>query len=680
MNWNKPRNIIYQAVALPVVTGLMLLAVSCVPMEKKEMSATLAIGIDQPSIRGIYNLQQRQDIDSLLLLLDSENPSDIYAVARAFASIKDSSVLEALLPHLANQHDRVRAMVAEAIGQIGSSRVEGDLTTAFDGRDSARLYETANGAILEAMGKVGSLQFLRLLSTISTYTYTDTLLLLGQARGIYRYATRGMAIPEGTATMVNYLADDNIPMEVRIIAANYLHRAQGIDLAPHAEQLTASWHGESQPYIRMCLATALGKLKKQAAMKLLLSSLGTESDYRVKCNIIRSLQAYPYGEVSSEILALTRSDNRHVAETAAEYFVNYGVERDVARYRSAMADARFWQVKALLAEATNKHLTSMFTAAKISLQNEIQSAIKNADDPYAKAAWLKAWGAEIRNFESLPKYFAADEHSVVRIQAVSSLIDACTDKKFDAFFAGEGHLIRNQIGGYLGNALKSGDAALVALVAGAVSNEKSGLKSALADYKDDFASVLGKLKLPDELETYIEVSNALAAYGVQTPDIPNGQKNVPGIDWNRLLSLSTDTKVQVTTTAGDIVMEIYPDRAPGTVSSFLHLVDVGFYKGKVFHRVVPNFVIQTGCPRGDGFGNLDFTLRSEVAGAYYDSEGYVGMASAGPHTEGTQFFITHSPTPHLDGRYTIFGKVISGMDVVHRISIGDTIRDVLILN
>ena len=72
------------------------------------------------------------------------------------------------------------------------------------------------------------------------------------------------------------------------------------------------------------------------------------------------------------------------------------------------------------------------------------------------------------------------------------------------------------------------------------------------------------------------------------------------------------------------------------------------------------------------------STRSELAGAYYNDEGYIGMASAGPHTEGTQWFITHSPTPHLDGRYTIFGKVTSGMDVVHRIGIGDTIKQITI--
>jgi len=88
-------------------------------------------------------------------------------------------------------------------------------------------------------------------------------------------------------------------------------------------------------------------------------------------------------------------------------------------------------------------------------------------------------------------------------------------------------------------------------------------------------------------------------------------------------------------------------------------------------------VIQTGCPRGDGYGSLDYSIRSELTQIYYDSEGFIGMASAGNDTEGTQWFITHSATPHLDGNYTIFGKVIEGMDVVHKIQQGDKINEII---
>jgi cyclophilin family peptidyl-prolyl cis-trans isomerase len=94
--------------------------------------------------------------------------------------------------------------------------------------------------------------------------------------------------------------------------------------------------------------------------------------------------------------------------------------------------------------------------------------------------------------------------------------------------------------------------------------------------------------------------------------------------------------------------------------------------------VVPNFVIQGGCNRGDGFGSEDYSIRSEFNLRRY-TEGSVGMASAGKDTEGTQWFITHSPTPHLDGRYTIFATVSKGMEVVHAMEVGDKIIDVSLI-
>ena len=111
-------------------------------------------------------------------------------------------------------------MAAVAVGQLGSPLAEAPLTAAFDGRDSARLFEAANSMILESMGKIGNAQFLRALSTISTYQSIDTLLLLGQARGIYRYALRDMVDPEGTATMLRYMADAAIPISVTV---SYTH-------------------------------------------------------------------------------------------------------------------------------------------------------------------------------------------------------------------------------------------------------------------------------------------------------------------------------------------------------------------------------------------------------------------------------------------------------------------------
>ena len=108
--------------------------------------------------------------------------------------------------------------------------------------------------------------------------------------------------------------------------------------------------------------------------------------------------------------------------------------------------------------------------------------------------------------------------------------------------------------------------------------------------------------------------------------------------------------------------------------NFVQLVRTGFYNGKRFHRVVPGFVTQGGDPGGDGYGGLDFTIRTETPPLYYDGPGYIGMASAGPHTEGVQFFFTHAAAPHLDGRYTIFGRVTEGLDAVLALRRGDDMR------
>jgi cyclophilin family peptidyl-prolyl cis-trans isomerase/HEAT repeat protein len=138
-----------------------------------------------------------------------------------------------------------------------------------------------------------------------------------------------------------------------------------------------------------------------------------------------------------------------------------------------------------------------------------------------------------------------------------------------------------------------------------------------------------------------------------------------------------DKKVTATirTSKGRIRIEFFPQDAPITVDSFITLARKGYFNDLTFHRVVPNFVIQGGDPRGDGEGGPGYQMRCELNTRPY-TRGAVGMALSGKDTGGSQFFITHSPQPHLDGGYTVFGQVISGMEVVDRISRGDVIHRV----
>jgi len=132
---------------------------------------------------------------------------------------------------------------------------------------------------------------------------------------------------------------------------------------------------------------------------------------------------------------------------------------------------------------------------------------------------------------------------------------------------------------------------------------------------------------------------------------------------------------EIVTERGTIVLELFGGDAPLTVQNFLTLARQGFYRDTRFHRVVPNFVAQDGDPRGDGNGGPGYTIRDELNPRPYD-RGAVGMALSGPDTGGSQYFITHSPQPHLDGHYTVFGRVGSGEDVLDRLVQGDRVFEV----
>ncbi|WP_449536815.1 peptidylprolyl isomerase [Ferdinandcohnia sp. Marseille-Q9671] len=126
-----------------------------------------------------------------------------------------------------------------------------------------------------------------------------------------------------------------------------------------------------------------------------------------------------------------------------------------------------------------------------------------------------------------------------------------------------------------------------------------------------------------------------------------------------------------------IVAELYQNEAPGTVANFEKLANEGFYNGLTFHRVIPGFVAQGGCPRGNGTGGPGYTIKCETEGnPHKHVAGALSMAHAGKDTGGSQFFIVHEPQPHLDGVHTVFGQVIEGLDSVYRIHQGDVMKEV----
>lgn len=140
-----------------------------------------------------------------------------------------------------------------------------------------------------------------------------------------------------------------------------------------------------------------------------------------------------------------------------------------------------------------------------------------------------------------------------------------------------------------------------------------------------------------------------------------------------------DFQLTIKTTKGDIKLHMYGTKAPHTVGNFEALAKAGFYDGLTFHRVIPDFMIQGGCPLGTGTGSPGYRFPDEFhADLKHDTPGVLSMANSGPETNGSQFFITHTPTAWLNGKHTVFGKVVDEADqaVVDSIAMGDKINSI----
>lgn len=153
--------------------------------------------------------------------------------------------------------------------------------------------------------------------------------------------------------------------------------------------------------------------------------------------------------------------------------------------------------------------------------------------------------------------------------------------------------------------------------------------------------------------------------------------------WSEPPSMQIDARkaylVTMKTNRGTIEIELHPQHAPLTVNNFVFLIREGFYDGVSFHRVISNFVVQGGDPTGSGTGGPGYRFADETAGnPLRHTQGVLSMANAGPNTNGSQFFITHAPQPHLNGRHTVFGTVTNGMDVVDAIRAGDKMLKVTV--
>ena len=350
--------------------------------------------------------------------------------------------------------------------------------------------------------------------------------------------------------------------------------------------------------VRMAVALALGKTKDLKVFQALRSHFDKEEDYRVKSNIVRSMSNYSYIKVIEPILALVKHDNLHIANTAANYLIIKGNSNDATIYKNYLNDDLHYSVQAKIYSAILKHMPVYYTNTKNKIKKEILAKIEGASDAYEKSAYLASLGYDPYSYNEILELSATSKSPVIKSTSASAITELMTSPNFVSAYK-RGHLrVKREIIELIKGEIANGDVGSLAVYGELFADETLNLKP-LIDDASFLESAQSKLSLPKEIETYNSLGKAIAfmtdkQYTAKTPDF-----NHP-IDWSIFKQYGDSVQVAIKTNKGVIRAEMYTQCAPGSVSNFLNLVKDNFYDGKSVHRVVPNFVIQGGCPRGDG--------------------------------------------------------------------------------
>jgi cyclophilin family peptidyl-prolyl cis-trans isomerase/HEAT repeat protein len=613
--------------AVLLATGLQ----SCTPKEEPPNKFA-----DENHVR-IAEWQDRRHTDSLLLFLRHNAPYRA-VVALAFGSVQDSTASDVLGELvLADADSAVLAAAAFALGQTAGTKASEYLLR--------RLESIWSAVAEEALGKAVQRK-----EEIPDMLYSW---------GLYRLTLRGLADSTHVNKAIIMLAPHSNE-DMRLGAAHFFARSS-TDVHKAQTALIRAVREDPSAYVRMAAAGALGKINSQDVLAAIMDLLPNETDYRVRINLVRSLRPYSLAQASEALFGSLSDENVNVRIAVAETIRQSAAVEDYQVLTPYARAESNWRVRA------NLYAAALAVSNQKELAEELVRVCSNSTNPYEKAALIEALSYSPMQYSFVKEQLLTSEVPVVRSSSATALGEMNRHRDFEP-------PMQNAFLEIYKAALKSGDLAVIGIIASTLMDPKLGYKELVKDITFLYEAK-NMLNLPRDIEALQPLEGAIAYFEGRAGKPPVTNEFNHPIDWLLVKSIPRNHRVVVKTSKGDIEMQLLVEEAPGSVANFLQLVRKGYFDKKNFHRVVPNFVIQGGCHRGDGWGSEDYSIRSEFSGRKY-KEGSVGMASAGKDTEGTQWFITHSPTPHLDGRYTIFAEVVKGMDAVHRIEVGDQIISV----
>jgi cyclophilin family peptidyl-prolyl cis-trans isomerase/HEAT repeat protein len=687
---------------------ILFLILSVILTSHSAFSQADSIKLQQQRLEKIELIMRFQDLRSIhdgkLISFLSDRDSVVRERAvRAFGSIQDTGVIHLLVEKLFDRSFSVQLAAAFAVGQTAGLMSEVSRQALEHDLILARLDRTrVPDRVIEELGKFGTEQALRdLVSRFGgQYPPKHSIPLM---MSIARFAIRGITMDEAVLYLLRFIKPADAAPWQAVYALQRIgdHKHIRYEIE-HVVQLRK----HPDPIVRIHLATLLGKIKDERTSLEPLQNLAEfDGDWRVRVSALRALGNFSLQGKSEVIRTFRRSfshENLHIALTASSTFGSLELREDesneelresleLLRRMARNSDGHYvWQLQgeaaialAKLTRASAAPFVMPTTWPQPRLQAQLLTALAYTETAEAKSLLLE----RASSTDPLLSRTALEGLQIMsRRRPRDTLV---MQQTYEACLNG---LARNDVAVVTTSATILGDTLfrrqtaveplLQALSRLSIPNDIEAIQEVVATLgklRDDRAvrALMQHLGKPDRS---IALASASALQSITGLDYSSRLPRMfeplfTDFDFMFLRSLPDKVSMRIETIRGDIVLELYKNAAPFTVLNIVKLARRGFYRGLVFHRVVPNFVIQGGDPRGDGWGGPGYSMRSEFSKISFD-EGSIGIASAGKDTEGSQFFITHSPQPHLDGRYTLFGKVVSGMDVVNKLQVGDRIFDV----
>jgi len=631
-------------------------------------------------------------------------------VLLCLASLQVDSVGGRIAARLSSKSAPVRRMAAFALGQSvhDSASIQVYESVIFEKLRT----ETDAGTkimLLDALGKIGSAQALAELTRLRVQ---DVALQQAAALSLARFAMRDTISAQATQHAVElYTSTKDSVSEGMNYAMYALSRIRNPKrLYPHVQVLLQA--SESQnPAVRMHAVVALSRLATPKAINAVLLA-AQDPDWRISAFAAQALSKYlnstrGYKSIASKVIAKLLATRTHpyVLDACLRTLTN------LSPYDTSAVP----HIRQLLSSPSvrlrNKAMNTLVRVyPKIAERELLLQIEKQANTP----AMLSAVGElaisnQAINLNFMPWLYAhvEDERKQIATAALNSW-GQCWNV-YRNTMAGSSYWTPTDtlFEGVLLRALKKHSSkempspAAVKTISAILSDEflpKKKYLKVLSQALDTFADAqdvstilhllesLGNLKEKSSvpiIRKYIYYENrairrkASEVYTLVTgKSAPVPPTFIPPkkIDMMPYREIMQNPIVRLETSKGAVEIELFLREATFTAANFMRLVKNKFYDGLAFHRVVSNFVVQTGDPNGDGTGGPGYTIRSEFTPQSFE-RGVVGMASAGKDTEGSQFFIMHSHHPHLDGQYTPFGKVIRGMEVIDMIEVGDIIQN-----